>query len=118
MVKIGLASDPAVRLADLQVGSPVRLVLRGSHMTDDADGLERELHDKYADLRSRGEWFRVDDRLCEEMNTTFGDTVAYVRRRRDWPDPLASVRRRPGESLDDFADRACRAFIGLYPDAA
>lgn len=55
LVKIGWARNVEKRVAELQVGSPeelsVVLTLRG------APSLELELHERFFDLRLRGEWF-------------------------------------------------------------
>lgn len=63
-VKIGSTrQDPHERLKALQIGSsePLRLikVLPGRH-------LERQLHDRYAPLRTRGEWF--DARILDNIS--------------------------------------------------
>lgn len=62
-VKIGVASDPAQRLADLQVGNPRRLSVIAEMPGDER--YERILHEHFAELRIRGEWFRHADRLAE-----------------------------------------------------
>ena len=58
LVKIGYAGrDPDDRLASLQTGSPVPLErlapVRGTRE------LEQELHKRFADLRTHGEWFQL-----------------------------------------------------------
>lgn len=55
-IKIGVANDPAARLAELQVGNPDRLVLLGAIPGGYAD--EMKLHERFADHRCGGEWFR------------------------------------------------------------
>jgi DNA-binding transcriptional ArsR family regulator len=61
-VKIGWTSGrPQSRLRTLQVAHPHDLVLLGYIPGDKAT--ERALHEKYAHLRLRGEWFRYDDDL-------------------------------------------------------
>lgn len=54
-VKIGKASDPSNRFQSLQTGSSVRLFLIGVIDGDRVE--ERELHERFADARVRGEWF-------------------------------------------------------------
>lgn len=56
-VKIGVATSPATRLANLQVGSISKLVIRSIIETDDAPALERKLHAQFAAAAIRGEWF-------------------------------------------------------------
>jgi hypothetical protein len=56
LVKIGTARDPEYRLADLQIGSPLKLELLAVW-----PGLllpELTLHHRFAHLRQHGEWFR------------------------------------------------------------
>lgn len=63
-VKIGWTSGrPASRLKALQTAHPHDLVLICSIPGDKAT--ERALHEKYAHLRLRGEWFRYDTDLRE-----------------------------------------------------
>ena len=63
LVKIGSATDPHARLRSLQTGSPHELKM-ARVIDGDARG-ERWLHDRYAGLRVRGEWFEY----CDEMQT-------------------------------------------------
>lgn len=58
-VKIGTSRNPAQRLADLQVGSPVPLSLLWK--TPGTRELERMLHDYFVHYRSHGEWFDFGD---------------------------------------------------------
>ena len=65
-VKIGFTQgSPYNRLAALQTGSPTRLVLAATISGDMSD--ERELHDKFAACRVRGEWFEMTDELFNHM---------------------------------------------------
>ncbi|MFF7147518.1 GIY-YIG nuclease family protein [Streptomyces griseoaurantiacus] len=65
-VKIGIAKDPKARMATLQTGHPMELSLLWSCEGD----YERELHEAFARLRVRGEWFDL---------TPLGDPVTAVR---------------------------------------
>ncbi len=58
-VKIGYSKDVETRLQDLQVGSPFELVLLRRIFSENASELEKEMHSKYAQYRTRGEWFRM-----------------------------------------------------------
>ena len=60
-VKIGRAKAPRARLAELQIGSPVRLNL----MATFAGGRNEEsmLHECFADWRTEGEWFSLAPEL-------------------------------------------------------
>jgi len=62
-VKIGRASSPEDRLADIQRMSPFKL-----HVLLELPGgakFERELHQRFAHLRSHGEWFQSAPELLD-----------------------------------------------------
>jgi predicted GIY-YIG superfamily endonuclease len=59
-IKIGVSSDPEKRLKTMQTGTSKQLRLLISvpfESRSEAFAIERELHSKYAHLRTRGEWF-------------------------------------------------------------
>jgi ribosomal protein L12E/L44/L45/RPP1/RPP2 len=61
-VRIGAASDPRKRLRELQVGSPVTLVLAlaqpyASRL--DAEAVVEALERQFADRRAQGKWYRL-----------------------------------------------------------
>jgi hypothetical protein len=63
-VKIGFTSgDPRARLKALQTGCPDELVVIATEVG--SQSLERNLHERFAEKRVRGEWFRVDKELRE-----------------------------------------------------
>lgn len=108
LVKIGLADDPRKRLAMLQVGSPVRLILRGVQCVDDAAGWEAEKHKRYRHLRTHGEWFSIDDELRREMeDLTFSqdDEVRFVTKPQPYQEPVFAVYKDPWESEVHFRRR-------------
>lgn len=55
-IKIGRTKDPEKRLRDLQVASPVKLVIRRTFFTE-RDSDEKDLHSAFSVLRLHGEWF-------------------------------------------------------------
>jgi hypothetical protein len=59
--KIGIARNVRVRLATLQTGQPIRLVLRGAVELEDYTGAEAELHEMFSAQRVHGEWFALTD---------------------------------------------------------
>lgn len=62
-IKIGYSTDPRGRLSNLRVSSPLEItVLRVIEGTV-AD--ERELHNRFAAQRVRGEWFKREGELAE-----------------------------------------------------
>jgi hypothetical protein len=60
-VKIGFAADPMRRLAMLQTGNPLPLVLLAAVQ----GGLKQEqrFHQRFRSHHIRGEWFRADSQL-------------------------------------------------------
>jgi hypothetical protein len=60
--KVGTTAAPNQRVAQLQVGSPVRLTLRAvvACSCSSATDLERRVHERLAAYRTHGEWFRID----------------------------------------------------------
>lgn len=65
MVKIGQSRRLAHRIREMQVGSPDKLVL-GAAMKS-VSGIEGVMHRQFADIRSHGEWFHVDEGLVSMM---------------------------------------------------
>ena len=66
MVKIGISSNPKKRLESLSTGSaaPIRIIKK----IDGDARLERELHNRFAGLRSHGEWFFFSGGLVDFIN--------------------------------------------------
>jgi len=58
LVKIGSSEHIHQRIGQLQTASPEPLVCLGI-----CDDLEAELHEKFADHRVRGEWFRLNEEI-------------------------------------------------------
>jgi len=65
-IKIGTAGKPAKRMAELRTSSPVKLTL----LLTIPGGLsvEKALHQRFAELRVRGEWFRAEPALTDFIN--------------------------------------------------
>lgn len=55
-VKIGVAAEPFKRLAELQTGNPARL--RVVAIIEGDTGIEKALHERFAEHRLEGEWFK------------------------------------------------------------
>lgn len=55
LIKIGTTADLQLRLAQLQTGSPTRLVIMAGMEGGQAE--EQDMHRRFASLRSHGEWF-------------------------------------------------------------
>jgi len=57
--KIGIASDIEARLAQLCTGNPFPLVVKTIYKFENADPVERAIHQRYKEQRKRGEWFEL-----------------------------------------------------------
>lgn len=66
-IKIGSAGDPVARLREMQTGSPYELKLLV--FIPGGYALEQELHERFARLRDRGEWFIADAEIFEFIET-------------------------------------------------
>jgi hypothetical protein len=71
LVKIGHSFHPGHRLRGLQTLSPVPLTLLGS--IPGGQKAETQLHRRFADYRSHGEWFRLEGDLAEYVREVTAD---------------------------------------------
>ena len=62
-VKIGFTKNINKRLSQLQVSSPVKLEVL--HLIEGNVSLEKELHRKFKEFRTSGEWFNYDSSILE-----------------------------------------------------
>jgi hypothetical protein len=76
-IKVGRSSDPGARAQELNVASPVELVLLGAMRTTNAVCEERTLHERLAAFYVRGEWFERAAVLAE-MKRLAGRIVRRV----------------------------------------
>jgi len=77
-IKIGYTGKNVnKRIKQLSTGSSSKLYALGWVKGD--KNLEKEWHNKYAYLRKNLEWFKVDDNLLNEINST-NENCVYV----DW----------------------------------
>lgn len=74
-VKIGKAIDPKGRMADLQVGSPERLIMLRA--IEGYGPEEAALHERFASLQISREWFDYHDDMLGEIG--FKDIEPSVR---------------------------------------
>jgi hypothetical protein len=65
--KIGISCGLRMRMKTLYETIPLDLELIGILKVKDHRRLERELHDRYAERRQRGEWFLLLQRDIEEI---------------------------------------------------
>ena len=69
LIKIGKSNNIKLRISSLQCGSPVRLSVVGALRGD----RERELHERFAKLRSHGEWFKPNAELLSLLESETED---------------------------------------------
>ena len=70
-VKIGTTTDIERRLTALATTNPFECRLIG--LIEGGRATERELHERFADFRHKGEWFRLTDVLSAEIVSICGE---------------------------------------------
>jgi len=65
LIKIGVANTARERLVSLQVDSPDHLELLGVIECRNRGALEKQIHQRFAHLRVKGEWFRPGEDLLD-----------------------------------------------------
>ncbi len=83
--KIGIANDVDTRLSQLSTGNPYPLDVVSIYGFPNAETVERALHQRYSDVRVRGEWFGLDDHdisdidlVCKMLGGELIETVSEV----------------------------------------
>ena len=69
-IKIGKANDIHERLSGLQTGNPNELIVLHyikCKSVEDAFNLERDYHNKFNHIHTRGEWFQYDKELFQNF---------------------------------------------------
>jgi hypothetical protein len=79
-IKIGTAMDTLKRLKQLQTSSAEALVVLGHREGDEE--LEEALHERFAEHRLRGEWFRPAEAILIEIAATCSMPAPKIRRER------------------------------------
>lgn len=84
-IKIGFtASKPSERIANLQTGNPVPLILVA--VVPGEPILERQLHQRFAQYRGIGEWFKPGSELVAFIDgARLAGGMAAIRRAEDLP---------------------------------
>lgn len=72
LVKIGHSNDPKNRFRNLSTGCPTECSLIG--VTEGGEEAERKLHEQFAHLRARGEWFK----FTPEINSYLAANAVHV----------------------------------------
>lgn len=119
-VKIGCADNAKRRLAELQTGSPVRLILRGVIPNDDAHHFEDHFHRHYAADRLIGEWFNLTPEIEELIQAMASDPEAVrfqlCRHPSRHERGSVTVSWMPDDTAETFAARVWKVGHALYPD--
>jgi hypothetical protein len=100
LLKIGHAQNPPSRLVKMQVDSPTRLVMLA--IEPGGNAVERERHQQFAHLRTRGEWFRFEPEL-KALVESLPQYTPLVKSWRALPGPLGEWIRRNNHTLESFA---------------
>lgn len=98
LIKIGWATNPAVRLKAMQMVCPVRLVMLLSF--PGSGDTERALHKRFANLRAHGEWFEPSAALLaviEELRAYPPEPPVWPVRPPPEPITHAPLEYEPGE---------------------
>jgi hypothetical protein len=85
-VKIGRASQPESRIADLQTGHYATLILL--RVIDGGSALERALHKRYAAKKIRGEWFEFDASMLSDDPPLPSEPPVEIARYKTFSDQL------------------------------
>lgn len=64
--KIGVAVDVESRLAALQTGNPFPLIVSECYAFQNAEIVEKAIHQKFSKVRTRGEWFQLNENTAEK----------------------------------------------------
>ena len=109
-IKIGLSKTPKGRLRTLQTGHPRELVLLAS--LEGSRRLEREIHERFANLRLRGEWFRDDGEIRKWLRSSPNATLTREQSER----PNATLTREQSERRADEALTELAELAGWRPE--
>lgn len=70
--KIGIANDVQSRIAQLSTGNPHAIGLISCYGFNNAEIVERAIHQRFAGERQRGEWFRLTGQNIAEFDDMCG----------------------------------------------
>ena len=89
LVKIGQTSDLRSRFLTLYTVIPVEIEIVAYCQCENYEQLERQLHQKYANVRVKGEWFALSDKEVSAIITEYGFSLMVADGRRkptsyDW----------------------------------
>ena len=82
-IKIGISDRPSVRLCQLQMGSPDKLILLAKIKYDGYSGntrarsAERRLHVEFKNSRIYGEWFEGTNRLLARIKAVQKSRIEF-----------------------------------------
>lgn len=103
--KVGIANDVESRLAQLQTGNPLELSIEECYQFDNAEIVERAIHQAWKKERVRGEWFELGgdgvEKFQEVCQALGGDV--YVPESYDPDDSMVEEAEEMQEGLNDGA---------------
>jgi hypothetical protein len=67
--KVGVSSNPGVRVNSLQIGCPYKIELQYTIECESPYKLEKAIHDRYSNRDGFGEWFQLDDHDLDDIFT-------------------------------------------------
>lgn len=70
--KIGISCNVKKRIPSIQTGCPIKCEYIGYIPHDQPEALERELHLKFQDFRTFGEWFDLGDDSIKQLISEYG----------------------------------------------
>lgn len=122
VVKIGSAGHVQSRMASLQTGCPVKLRVRGTFTTDDANTMESNLHRDFAHLRLHGEWFKLEGELidlslgCGGPDDPIAPKIIVFPERHAPSNPDATIHWKADDTQESFVHRVALIAHALHPE--
>lgn len=77
--KIGKSITPEIRVKNIGVLLPFKIVVIGIWKSSDHSQLESDLHQKHSDNRINGEWFRFSKKQIDELFNLMADEISMFR---------------------------------------
>lgn len=74
--KIGKTTNPEKRIFHFTTRMPLELKLECLIESEDYNELERELHERFSDKRTRGEWFELSEDDIETIKLEYAEFLA------------------------------------------
>ncbi|MBX5206720.1 GIY-YIG nuclease family protein [Rhizobium sp. NZLR11] len=111
LVKIGYSNDPRRRFHNLSIGCPTVCTLIG--VTEGGKAEERALHQRFTELKVRGEWFK----FTAEVNSFIRENAISLEKPVEVPSinhPITRYLASVGMSVSDFCVKVGISRAHLY----